>query len=82
MTIGIIGLGAMGLGIAQVFAQAGHDVLATDVMADARASATERLGRSLDARVAKGAMTVTERGAILGRLRVVERVEDLAPPIS
>ena len=79
MTIGIIGLGAMGLGIAQVFAQGGQDVLATDAIADARVSAADRLGRSLDLRVAKGAMTVVERAAILGRLRVVERVEDLAP---
>jgi 3-hydroxybutyryl-CoA dehydrogenase len=78
MTIGIIGLGAMGLGIAQVYAQAGHDVLATDAEPAARATAADRLGRSLDARLAKGAMTQAERDAILGRLRVVDRVEDLA----
>ena len=79
MTVGIIGLGAMGLGIAQVYAQAGHDVLATDANSDARASAPERLRQSLTARVAKGAMTEAERDAILRRLRVVERIEDLAP---
>jgi 3-hydroxybutyryl-CoA dehydrogenase len=78
MTIGIIGLGAMGLGIAQVYAQAGHDLLATDAEPAARATAADRLGRSLDARLAKGAMTQAERDAIQGRLRVVDRVEDLA----
>jgi len=79
MTIGIIGLGAMGLGIAQVYAQAGHTVLAADAEPAARASAAARLAQSLAPRVAKGAMTEAEREAILGRLQVVERVEDLAP---
>ncbi len=79
MTIGIIGLGAMGLGIAQVYAQAGHTVLATDVMAERRSTAHKQLAKTLALRVAKGAMTEAERDAILGRLRVVERVEDLAP---
>lgn len=79
MTIGIIGLGAMGLGIAQVFAQAGHSVCATDAQPEARASAVTRLARTLDARVAKGAMTAETCDAILDRLRVVDRVEDIAP---
>ncbi|MDM7932187.1 3-hydroxyacyl-CoA dehydrogenase NAD-binding domain-containing protein [Tabrizicola sp.] len=79
MTIGIIGLGAMGLGIAQVYAQAGHEVLATDANAEARGSAAARLARSLDARVAKGAMTAETRDAVLGHLRVADRIEDLAP---
>ncbi|AZL59391.1 3-hydroxybutyryl-CoA dehydrogenase [Tabrizicola piscis] len=79
MTIGIIGLGAMGLGIAQVYAQAGQEVLATDADPAARDSAGARLAQSLAGRVAKGAMTEAEREAILGRLRVVAQVEDLAP---
>lgn len=79
MTIGIIGLGAMGLGIAQVYAQAGHSVYATDADSSARATAKDRLTRSLDARVAKGAMTAIERTAILGRLHVMGKIEDLSP---
>ena len=79
MTIGIIGLGAMGLGIAQVYAQAGQEVLATDADPAARDSASGRLAQSLAGRVAKGAMTEAERDTILGRLQVVARIEDLAP---
>lgn len=79
MTIGIIGLGAMGLGIAQVYAQAGHSVYVTDADPTARDTAKGRLTRSLDARVAKGAMTATERSAILDRLHVLDRIEDLSP---
>jgi len=79
MIIGIIGLGAMGLGIAQVYAQAGHTILATDASPEARASALARLAQSLSPRVAKGALTVEARDAILARLQVVDRVEDIAP---
>lgn len=79
MTIGIIGLGAMGLGIAQVFAQAGHPVLATDAQAETRAGAASRLAGSLGQRVDRGAMTAIDRDAILDRLHVVAQIEDLAP---
>ena len=82
MTIGIIGLGAMGLGIAQVYAQAGHIVHATDADPTARANAKDRLTRSLDMRVAKGAMTAAERDAILNRLHVVDRFEISRPTAS
>ncbi|MDX5350984.1 MAG: 3-hydroxyacyl-CoA dehydrogenase NAD-binding domain-containing protein [Paracoccaceae bacterium] len=79
MTIGIVGLGAMGLGIAQVFAQAGHDVRATDAVEAARHSARDRLAASLAPRVAKGAMTEVEGDAALARLTIVDRVEEVAP---
>lgn len=79
MTIGIIGLGAMGLGIAQIYAQAGHDVIATDASAAARNSAHNRLEQQLAPRVAKGAMTHAAMEATLGRLAVVDTLESLAP---
>jgi len=79
MTIAVIGLGAMGLGIAQVYAQAGHDVRATDASAEARKTAIARLAATLAPRVAKGAMTEAARDATLSRLHIVDRIEDLAP---
>jgi 3-hydroxybutyryl-CoA dehydrogenase len=79
MTIGIVGLGAMGLGIAQVFAQAGHEVRATDASEGARTSALDRMAAALAPRVAKGAMSEAERDATLARLTVVDRIEDIAP---
>jgi len=78
MTVGIIGLGAMGLGIAQVYAQAGHSVIATDAHAEARATAVARLRLGLEPRVAKGAMTAEARDAVLARVAVVSRIEELA----
>jgi 3-hydroxybutyryl-CoA dehydrogenase len=76
--IGIAGLGTMGLGIAQVFAQAGFAVLATDATGDVRGRAAPRLAGALDARVAAGKLTGAERDAALGRLQVVGSVKDLA----
>ena len=70
--IGVVGLGAMGLGIAQVYTQAGFPVLATDAHAAVRASAVSRLAAGLDARVAAGKLTPAARDATLARLTLVE----------
>lgn len=75
MIVGVVGLGAMGLGIAQVFAQAVYAVLATDAAPGARDSARQRLREALEPRVAKGAMTAADCDAILSRLTVVDGPE-------
>lgn len=77
--IGVIGLGTMGLGIAQVYAAAGHKVLATDGHAPARASATDRMREGLARRVAAGKLSANDMNATLARLNIVETVADLAP---
>lgn len=73
-TVGVVGLGTMGLGVAQVFAQAGLAVLATDAVRAVRDSARERLAASLTARVQAGRMTPEEQETILGRLIVVDEL--------
>lgn len=77
MQIGVVGLGTMGLGIAQVYAQAGHAVVATDAFEPARANAQDRLRTALDPRVAKGAMTAEARDAVVAALRVVDGPADM-----
>ena len=47
IVIGVVGLGAMGLGIAQVYAQAGFTVLATDAQLTTREKAKPRLSEAL-----------------------------------
>ena len=79
MIVGIIGLGAMGLGIAQVYAQAGHQVLATDAQPASRASAVSRMAAALEPRVTKGVLTPEARDALLSRLVVVDTIAALAP---
>ena len=74
-TVGIVGLGTMGLGIALVYAQAGHPVLATDAVEAARHSAPDRLHAALEPRVAKGQMTAAERDAVLSQITVVDGPE-------
>lgn len=76
--IGVVGLGTMGLGIAQVFAAAGYRVLATDAVEAARASAPDRLRAALAPRVAKGALTETAMEEILSHLTVVPDVSAMA----
>jgi len=76
--IGVVGLGTMGLGIVQVFSQAGFSVLATDATDGVRGTASSRLASALETRVASGKLTGAERDAALGRLQVVVSVKDLA----
>lgn len=79
--IGIVGLGAMGLGIAEAFAQAGHDVVATDSFPQALETAMARLAEGLDQKVAAGKRTPLERDAILARITVGPTVDTLKPAV-
>lgn len=78
-TIGVVGLGTMGLGIAQVYAQAGFAVIATDAHPPARDSARDRLALALDARVTAGRLAAADRDATLARLTVVDDLSAFAP---
>ena len=77
--IGIVGLGTMGLGIAQVFSAAGYKVLATDAVDAARATAATRLRSALEPRVAKGALSQDALEAALSNLHIVPTPQDLSP---
>lgn len=77
--IGVVGLGTMGLGIAQLFAAAGFSVIATDAHARTRDSAAARLGETLNARVATGKLSPDACEQTLARLRIVACAQDLAP---
>ncbi|MDZ4391478.1 3-hydroxyacyl-CoA dehydrogenase [Cypionkella sp.] len=76
--IGIIGLGTMGLGIAQVFAQAGFPTIVTDAYQPARANARERMEQALNARIASGKLTPEARDATLANLHIAESLTEFA----
>lgn len=78
-TIGVVGLGAMGLGIAQVFAQAGFPVIATDAAAPARQGALERLVQVLQSRVTAGKLAAEDRDTALAHFTVTDDLAGLAP---
>ena len=77
--IAVVGLGTMGLGIAQTYAAAGFRVLATDAHAPARDAAKTRLGDALARRVAAGKLDVAVRDATLANLMVMPDLSGLAP---
>ncbi len=67
-SIGIIGSGAMGTGIAQVMATAGHTACLYDVDNEALIRAKERIASILNRLVEKGRMTREESDAIFSRI--------------
>ncbi|MFT6356161.1 MAG: 3-hydroxybutyryl-CoA dehydrogenase [Saprospiraceae bacterium] len=78
MTIGILGSGAMGSGIAQVAAIAGHEVLVFDTNREALKRASEKLQKILNRLVEKGRLTPQESKAIFGRILMVNSMESFS----
>ncbi|MFE1814267.1 3-hydroxyacyl-CoA dehydrogenase PaaH [Metapseudomonas otitidis] len=76
--VAVIGAGAMGAGIAQVAAQAGHPVRLYDNRPGAAAQAVDGIDRQLGRLVEKGKLDAAERQAIVARLQPVETLEALA----
>ena len=77
-TIGIIGAGTMGNGIAQTCAQAGIDAVMQDVNEAALERALKTIGGSLDRLVRKGTLDDAGKAAALARVCTTTRAEDLA----
>ena len=77
-TLGVIGAGAMGTGIAQVAATAGWEVRLYDTNADALIRSKNSLQKILNRQVEKGRMADTEVKALLGRIYFVEQLSTLA----
>lgn len=75
--VGVIGAGAMGAGIAQVAATAGHEVRLVDVVPGAAAAAVERIGAALSRLVDKGRLRGDDAAAVLGRITPAEALEGL-----
>lgn len=68
-SIGVIGAGQMGNGIAHVCALAGYDVVLNDISSDALRAALGRIEKNTARQVSKGAITEDQRDAALSRLR-------------
>jgi 3-hydroxybutyryl-CoA dehydrogenase len=76
-TIGIVGAGQMGNGIAHVMALAGYDVLLTDVSADALQRAVDIVTGNMDRQVSREKITSDERDAALARITTTQTLTDL-----
>lgn len=77
-TIGVLGAGTMGAGIAQVAAEAGLDVLIHDPLGGATERALERIGGFLARKVEKGQLTEAQRASAFARLQPSSLLEGLA----
>jgi 3-hydroxybutyryl-CoA dehydrogenase len=77
-TIGVIGAGTMGNGIAQTAASNGFDVVMCDVSADLLERGVTNIGKSLDRFVKKETMTEDQKNAVLGRIKTTTSLNDLA----
>jgi 3-hydroxybutyryl-CoA dehydrogenase len=76
-TVGVVGAGTMGHGIAQVFAQAGRGVRLVDASADALDRGVAAIARGLDRLARKGALAEPP-SAVLARVRPGGDVSSLA----
>ena len=76
-TVGIVGAGTMGNGIAQVFAQAGLTVHLQDVQQVALDRARATIEKSLAKFVEKGRIAAPDRDAALGRLSIGTELDAL-----
>ena len=77
-TVGVLGCGLMGAGIAQVSAAAGFRTIVLEVNESVLAKGLARIESFLAAGVAKGKMTAEDQAATLGRLSGTTQYADLA----
>src|SRR5262245_61292516 len=77
-TIGVVGAGTMGSGIAQAFAQAGLAVSLVDVAATMLDRARRTIEASLGKFVEKGKITAADRDAVVGRIATSPAVDAMA----
>ena len=77
-TIGVIGAGTMGNGIAQTAASNGFDVVMCDVQQDFVDRGLANIGKSLDRFVKKETMTEDQKNEVLGRIKITTSLNDLA----
>ena len=76
-TVGIIGAGTMGNGIAQACAVSGVDVVMVDISDAAVQKGVATVAGSLDRLIKKEKLTAADKDAALARIRTSTRYEDL-----
>lgn len=77
-TIGVIGAGQMGGGIAQVSAAAGYDVVIADISEEAAQAGLDKLKAQTQKAVDAGRMQADDRDAIVGRISVTGAMDGLS----
>ena len=76
-TIGVLGAGVMGNGIAQVAAQAGYNVVMRDIEERFVEGGIKNIDKFLAKTVEKGKMTADDKAKIMGRIKGSTKMEDM-----
>ena len=77
-TIGVIGAGQMGNGIAHVSALAGYDVVMTDISEDALKHGMESIEKNMARQVAREQFSMDEMKAALARIKAQMPIDQVA----
>jgi 3-hydroxybutyryl-CoA dehydrogenase len=78
-TVGVIGAGTMGNGIAHVFAKSGYEVILCDVEDRFVQRGIDTIGKNLEREAAKGKISIADREAALKHIRPTTQRSHLAP---
>ena len=78
MRVGVVGLGAMGAGIAQLSVEAGVETVGREVTAELGEQARDRIAHFLTRKVEKGQLEEDARDAAVARLSLTTDLADLA----
>ena len=78
-SVGIVGAGQMGNGIAHVFALAGYDVTMADVSQDALDRARGLIDRNLERQVSRERISAQDKAQAMGRIRTTLTLAELGP---
>ena len=76
-TVGVIGAGQMGNGIAHVLSQSGYSVLLNDVNQDALDRAVERVRKNMDRQLRSGKISEDEINSAMGRIKTTLDLTEL-----
>jgi len=75
--VGVVGLGTMGAGIAQVSVQAGYETVGREISLELAERGKATIDRYLTRGVEKGRLTQEEKDAAIGRLTLTTELADL-----
>lgn len=78
-TVGVVGAGTMGAGIAQVAARAGYNVVMRDISEEFVSRGRSVIEKNLDREIKKDKITREQADAILARIKGTTDLADLAP---
>ncbi len=78
-SVGIVGAGQMGGGIAHVFALAGFDVLISDISQPNLDNAVALIDRNIERQVSRGKITAADKSAGMARIKTTLNLADLGP---